>query len=308
MQPILASLLASTVKMAVPLLLAALGEVIAERGGIINIGIEGKLLAGAFAAMAVAHATASPLLGVLAGVGAGLVLALAAGYLIVSRAANQVVVGTAVNLLAFGVTGVAYRAIFGVTGAALTVPGLQALRLPLLSDLPLLGEALFDQTWVGYLSFALVPAVAVFLWRTLPGVCLRTVGEDPHAAAAQGISVERVRLAALLAGGALAGLAGAYLAVGYARTFVEGMSGGRGFIALAIVVFGRWSPLGVLVGALLFGFATALQFHFQAMGLAVPYQFFLALPYVLTLLILALFANQATAPAALGVPYERAKS
>jgi simple sugar transport system permease protein len=162
------------------------------------------------------------------------------------------------------------------------------------------------QTWLGFLTFLLVPALAWFLYASLPGLRLRACGEDPLAAEAQGIRVRALRARAILLSGALAGLAGAYLSVAYSQTFVEGMSAGRGFIALAIVVFGRWSPYGALAGALLFGFATALQFHFQALGLSVPYQFLLSLPYVLTLLVLAGFAGQRQPPAALGQVYERA--
>lgn len=305
MESLLASLLQSTVAMAIPLLLAAVGEVLVERSGVLDIGIEGKLLAGAFVGMVTTWATGWPLLGVLGGALAGVALAALSAYLVVYRLANQVVVGTAINLLALGATGVAYRAVFGVTGAALTIEGIAHTSIPLLSSLPIVGRALFAQTWLGYFAFACVPAAAWFLMRTMPGLRLRTVGEDPLAAEAQGIPVRRVRACAMLVSGALAGIAGAFLAVEYARTFVENMSAGRGFIALAIVVFGRWTPVGALGGALVFGFATALQFHFQALGLAVPYQFFLVLPYVLTLLILAGFAGQRQPPAALGVPYER---
>lgn len=299
-ESLLTSLLASTVKMAIPLLLAALGEVLVERAGVIDIGLEGKLLAGAFVGMAVTFTTGSTAAGVAAASLAGVLLSIASAYLILYCAANQVVVGTAINILAAGATGVAYRATFGVTGAALTVPAPASLRVPLLASLPIVGETLFAQTWLGYLTFGCVPVAAWFLFHTLPGLRLRTVGEDPRAAEAQGVSVRVVRFAALLVSGALAGIAGAFLAVAYAQTFVEGMSAGRGFIALAIVVFGRWTPFGVLGGALLFGFATALQFHFQALGLAVPYQFFLVLPYVLTLLILGGFAGVRRPPAALG--------
>ena len=304
MDALLASLLQSTVKMAVPLLLAAVGEVLVERAGVLDIGLEGKMLAGAFVGMVVTWATGSPFVGVLAAALVGVLLAAVSAYLVVYCLANQVVVGTAINLLSLGATGVAYRAVFGITGAALTISGLQAWRIPLLSSLPVVGEALFAQTWLGYVAFACVPAAAWFLVRTVPGLRLRTVGEDPLAAEAQGIRVRAVRALAMLVSGALAGTAGAFLAVGYSRTFIEGMSAGRGFIALAIVVFGRWTPYGALGGALVFGFATALQFHFQALGLPVPYQFFLVLPYVLTLLILAGFAGQRQPPAALGVPYE----
>ena len=300
---LLTSLLQATVTMAVPLLLAALGELIAERAGIINIGLEGMLLTGAFAAMEVTYATGTPLLGLLAAWCAGLLLAALFAY-VVAFGANQVVVGTALNLLALGLTGVAYRAVFGVTGAALTVSGFAPLAIPGLASLPIVGAPLFAQTGLGYLAFALVPLIAFGMYKTIPGLKLRMVGENPSAAAAQGVAVGWTQTLALLACGVLAATAGAYLAVAYAHTFVEGMSAGRGFIALAIVIFGRWSAWGILGAALLFGLATALQFHVQALGLAIPYQFLLMLPYVLTLLVLAGYAGTARAPAALGVPLE----
>ena len=301
---LLSSLLQSTVTMAVPLLLAALGELIAERGGIINIGLEGMLLSGAFVAMAVTYSTGWPILGLFAAWAAGLVLSGLFAYVVVRYSANQVVVGTALNLFAVGLTGVAYRAIFGVTGTALTVTGFTPLPIPGLSSLPIVGQALFAQTALGYLALALVPLIAFGLYETIPGLKLRMVGENPHAAAAQGVAVERTQTVALLSCGVLAATAGAYLAIAYARTFVEGMSAGRGFIALAIVIFGRWSAWGILGAALLFGLATALQFHVQALGLAIPYQFLLMMPYVLTLLVLAGYAGRTRAPAALGVPLE----
>ena len=299
---LLTSLLQSTVTMAVPLLFAALGELIAERAGIINIGLEGMMLTGAFAAMAVTYSTGTPLLGLLAAWIAGIVLAAVFAYVVVVHSANQVVVGTALNLLAIGLTGVAYRAIFGVTGAALTVTGMAALPFPALSALPVVGPAFFTQSALGYVAFALVPLIALGLYKTVPGLKLRMVGENPHAAAAQGVAVEWTQSCALLGCGVLAATAGAYLAIAYAHTFVEGMSAGRGFIALAIVIFGRWSAWGILGAALLFGLATALQFHVQALGLPIPYQFLLMLPYVLTLLVLAGYAGTTRAPAALGVP------
>jgi len=301
---LLTNLLQATVTMAVPLLLAALGELIAERGGIINIGLEGMVLTGAFAAMAVTYFSGASVLGLLAAWVSGLALAGLFAYVVVAHSANQVVVGTAINLLAIGLTGVAYRAVFGVTGAALTVSGLAALPIPGLSSLPIIGPAFFAQSALGYLAFALVPLIAFGLYKTIPGLKLRMVGENPHAAAAQGVAIEWTQTLALLACGVLAATGGAYLAIAYAHTFIEGMSAGRGFIALAIVIFGRWSAWGILGAALLFGLATALQFHVQALGLAIPYQFLLMLPYVLTLLVLAGYAGTTRAPAALGVPLE----
>ncbi|MCK6553119.1 ABC transporter permease [Candidatus Binatia bacterium] len=293
-------ILESTVAMAVPLLLAAEGELLVERAGVINVGLEGMLLVGAFAAMAVTYATASPLAGVSAALVTGMLLAGGFAWAVAVAGANQVVAGIALNLLALGLTGVAYRALFGVTGAALTVAPVARWPLPGLSGLPVIGPAFFAQTWIGYVAFAIVPLLAWGMYRTVTGVRLRMVGEDPVAAAAQGVQVGRVRFLAILGCGALAAIGGAYLSVAYAHTFVEGMSAGRGFIALAIVIFGRWSASGILLASLLFGFATALQFHVQALGLPIPYQALLALPYVLTLLALAAGGAAARGPAALG--------
>lgn len=302
---LLGALLASTITMAVPLLLAALGELIAERAGVLNIGLEGMLLSGAFAALVVALLSGSTALGLACALLVGAALGLLLGVFVAHWDANQVVAGTALNLLAAGLTGVAYRAVFGVTGAALTIPGAPPLPVPGLAELPVVGP-FFDQSLLGYAAFAAVPAVGWGLTRTLAGLRLRMVGENPWAAETQGVAVRRVRIVALLLCGMLAAAGGAYLSLAYANTFVEGMSAGRGFIALAIVIVGRRHPFGVLLAALCFGFATALQFHFQALGLAVPFQFFLILPYVLTLLVLAGRVGRATAPAALGQPYRRA--
>lgn len=304
MTALLTSILQSTVTMALPLLLAALGELLSERAGIINIGLEGLVLAGAFAAMVLTYFTGAPLLGLLGAWACGLLLALLFAYVVITHGANQIVVGTALNLLAAGLTGVAYRATFGITGSALTVTGFAPLPIPLLSSVPIVGPSFFSLTFLGYSAFLLVPLAWFGLQRTMPGLKLRMVGENPAAAAAQGVAVRRTQLLALLGCGLLAATAGAYLALAYAHTFVEGMSAGRGFIALAIVVFGRWSPWGVLNAALLFGLATALQFHVQALGLPIPYQFPLMLPYVLTLIVLAGYTGTAKAPAALGLPLE----
>lgn len=300
---LLTALAASMVTMAVPLLLAALGEMIAERAGIINIGLEGLLLAGAFSAMAGEYFTGSSAAALCLALGSGALLSALLAFFVVAQNANQIVAGVALNLLAAGLTGVAYRAAFGVTGAALTVPGTAALPIPWLESLPVLGPAFFRQSPLGYAAFVLVPVLAYALFRTVPGLELRMAGENPYAAEAQGVAVRQARALALIACGVLTAAGGAYLVLAYARTFVEGMSAGRGFIALGIVIVGRWSPWGVLAAALFFGLATALQFHFQALGLDVPYQLFLILPYVLTILVLAGFAGRTRAPAALGQPF-----
>jgi simple sugar transport system permease protein len=294
-------ILQSMLAMAIPLLLAAEGELLAEKAGVINIGIEGLILAGALAAMTAAYFTGSALLALPAAWAAGLLLSMVFSYAVVARGGNQVVAGIAINLLALGLTGVAYRAVFGITGAALTVSAIEPMPVPILSAIPLIGPSLFNQTMLGYVAFAFVPLIAFGLYRTLPGLRLRMVGESPAAALAQGVNPKLTQSLAVLACGLFASTAGAYLVVAYARTFVEGMSAGRGFIALAIVIFGRWSPWGIVIGASLFGLATALQFHIQALGFPIPYQFALMMPYVLTLIVLAGYAGSAAAPAHLGV-------
>ena len=293
--------LAATIRTATPLALAALGELLVERTGLINIGLEGAVLAGAFGALA--GATAGGVAGGYAGamLGGVLVAALFAICVLVLRA-DQIITGMALTLLAVGATGTLYRALYGASGAALHAPTSGPLPIPGLVSIPVVGEALFDQPVVTYFAYLLAPVLAWWLTRTHAGLALRAIGERPDAAAAAGIAVTRMRALAVIAGGVLGGLAGGTLVLAQAGTFVENMSAGRGFIALAIVVLGRWRPLGVALGALLFGAASALQFAFQAMGWGAPYQIFLATPYLLTLAALAGAMGRARAPAALGRP------
>ena len=291
--------LAATVRTATPLALAAIGELVVERAGLINIGLEGAILAGAFGALV--GATAGGIAGGFAGamVGGVLVAALFAVFVIWLHA-DQIITGTALTLLSLGATGTLYRALYGSTGAALQSPTSAPLALPLLSELPLVGNALFVQPPVTYVLYLLIPLVAWWIRSTHAGLALRAIGELPQAAAVAGVSVTRYRVAAVLCGGVLGGLAGGTLVLAQAGTFAEGMSAGRGFIAIAIVVLGRWHPLGVALAAFLFGAASALQFAFQAMGWQAPYQLFLVVPYVLTLAGLAGAVGRARAPAALG--------
>ena len=296
--------LAATVRTATPLALAALGEVLVERAGLINIGLEGAILAGAFGALVGATA---------GGLGGGYAVAVAAGLIVgalfalfvIAMKADQIITGTALTLLSVGATGTLYRALYGSSGAALTLPTSGVLPLPFLSSLPVVGGALFAQPPVTYLVYLLAPALAWWLGHTHAGLALRAIGERPEAAETAGIPVNRLRVGAILAGGALGGLAGGTLVLAQAGTFAENMSAGRGFIAIAIVVLGRWRPIGVALGALLFGAASALQFAFQAMGWDAPYQLFLVIPYLLTLAALAGAVGRARAPAALGKPLSR---
>jgi general nucleoside transport system permease protein len=295
----LGAFLESAVRTATPLALAALGEHVSERAGVINIGLEGAIIAGAFGALVGATA---------AGIGGGFVVAMVAGVATAALFAafaiglevDQIITGTAVTLFALGATGTLYRALYGATGAALSIPTTGTIAIPLVSSIPVIGRAFFAQTPPSYAVYLLAPVVWWWMYRTHAGLALRAVGEQPEAALAAGIAPSRVRVAAILFGGALGGAAGGTLVLAQAGTFAEGMSAGRGFIAIAIVVLGRWHPIGVTVAALLFGAASALQFFFQSMGWSIPYQIFLALPYALTLVALAGASSRAAAPAALG--------
>jgi simple sugar transport system permease protein len=302
----LEAFLISVLSMAAPILLAALGELIVERSGVLNIGIEGTMLTGAFFALAAAYFTGSTALGLLAGVAAALALHAIFALLAVNLAVSQVVAGTALNILAIGMTGVFYRSMFGITGKAFIVEPLASLPLGPLASLPLIGPLLFDRDPLIYLAIVLVPVIGYLLSRTRYGLQLCAAGERPEAADALGLGVYRLRWQALMVSGVLTGLAGAYLTLAYANTFVEGISAGRGFVALAVVILGRWNPWGLAAASLLFGAAMALQFGLQALGTSVPYQIFLALPYALTLVVLAVMGGQAAAPSALGAPYRRA--
>jgi simple sugar transport system permease protein len=293
--------------MATPLLLAALGETLAERAGVLNVGLEGMMLAGALAGAVGAYVTRSPWVGLACGLLAGLLAAVLFGALAVYRGADQVVVGTGINILCLGLTGVFFRALQGRLGetGALLAPTFPAIGVPLAASLPVVGEALFHRNVLVYAAWLLVPLFHYHLFRTRLGLCLRAVGEEPTAAAAAGVRVLRVRFGAVLVSGALAGVAGVYLAIGHSNTFLEGMTDGRGFIALAVVIFGRWQPWGVLAAALVFGLAQGAQFAFQARRLPIPYQFFQALPYLVTLGALVLRAGGTQAPMALARPYRR---
>ena len=291
--------LQAAVRTATPLGLAALGESVTERSGVINIGLEGAIIAGAFAALVGAGAGGlGP--GWAAAIAGGLAISALFGLFTVSLRADQIITGTAVSLLALGLTATLYRLLYGSAGAALGIPTSGPVVVPGLSHLPVVGRALFAQPMVTYALYLLVPAVWWWLYRTHSGLALRAAGESPEATVAAGIGYRAQQWTGVLVGGALAGAAGGTLVLVQTGTFAEGMSAGRGFIAIAIVALGRWHPLGVVLAALLFGGANALQFLFQAMGWSVPYQVFLALPYVIALLALAAARQRRVSPAALG--------
>ncbi len=302
----LEAFLISTIAMATPILLAALGELLVEESGIINIGIAGAMLTGAFFALSGVYFTGNVAFSLLCGIAAAVAINAMLGVLVINLAVNQVVAGTALDILAAGITGVFYRKFFGITGKAFIVTPLRPIAIGPLARIPLLGPMLFDQSPLVYFAFLMAPILSWVIYRTRFGLRLRAAGERPEAADALGLGVYAIRWQALIASGVLTGLAGAFLTVAYANTFVENISAGRGFVALAVVILGRRNPWGLAAASILFGAAMALQFGLQALGTAVPYQLFLALPYALTLIVLASVGGQANAPSALGEPYTRA--
>lgn len=290
--------LEATIRTATPLALAASGELFVERAGLINLGLEGVILGGAFGALVGAqHGGAWS--GFAISALSGILVALVFAVMTLGFSADQIICGTAVTLLGVGLTGTLYRSLYATSGAAVTIATSGNLAIPLLSRLPVIGRPLFMQPPITYVAYLVLPIAGLWFTRTHAGLALRAIGESPQAAWSAGIAVRTYQFAATLLGGLLGGLAGGTLVVAQAGTFVEGMSAGRGFIAIAIVVLGRWEPLGVGLAALLFGATMSLQYLAQALGLQVPYQIFLALPYILTLAALAGVAGRAVPPATL---------
>lgn len=298
-ESLLTAFLTAAVRVATPLLLAALGETISERGGVINLGIEGAMLAGALGA-ALGATAGGPWAGVLMAIAAGLMVAAVFAAIAVGAGADQIITGTAMTLASIGLTGAIYRSAYGPAGVGLTLPTLPVVPLPGLAAIPVLGPAFFQQSVLTYVAFLLVPLLWWGLFRTRFGLALRASGESAEHARAAGVRVTQVRVIGVLIAGGLAGLAGASLVLAQVGTFAEKMTAGRGFIAIAIVVLGTWHPGRVLGAALFFGAAMALQFLFQSFLLGVPYQVFLLLPYLLTLLVLAGVVGKVKAPADLG--------
>jgi general nucleoside transport system permease protein len=291
--------LEATIRTATPLALAAIGELVVERAGVINIGLEGALIAGAFGAL-VGAGVGDTTIGYIIGALTGGVIALVFAFFVVCLRADQIITGTAVTLLAVGLTGTLYRVLYGEAGAALSIPTSGPVAIPGLAAIPVFGAAFFAQPIITYGAYLGFPLLWWWLYRTRAGLALRATGERPEAADAVGVPTSQVRVVAILFGGAMGGLSGATLVLAQAGTFAEGMSAGRGFIAIAVVALGRWHPTGVAIAAVLFGAASASQFLFQAMSWALPYQLFLGLPYALTLMALARAGARASAPAALG--------
>jgi len=299
----LVSILVATIAAGTPLVFAALGELVTEKSGVLNLGVEGMMLVGAIAAFAATAATGSPWTGVLAGMLAGAATALIFAVLTLTLMANQVAAGLALSLFGVGLSAFVGKAYESVSLAA-SAP----LKIPLLSDLPFIGPVLFAQQPLVYVSWAVFAGIAWFLYRSRPGLVLRAVGEAPKSAHAIGYSVISIRYLATLFGGAMAGIGGAFLSVFYTPLWVENMTAGRGWIALALVVFATWRPARVMIGAYLFGGVTVAQFFAQGEGAAIPSQFLSMLPYLATIVVLVLISRNVNtirlnAPVSLGKPF-----
>lgn len=299
--------LGSSIRLSVPLILAATGELVAEQAGVLNLSVEGMMLTGALAGFLGVHLSGSLLVGWAAATLSGMAMAAVFGWLTIGLRTHQVITALGLNLLALGATGFVYRALFGLSAVTPHIEPAHVWAVPLLSRIPGLGEVFFRQTPLAYLAFLLPPVIGWLLFRTPLGLTVRAVGENAGAADAAGISVPAVRLAATLTGGSLAGLAGAYYSTTTLNVFLENMTGGAGWIAVAIVIFANWKPGGVVLGALIFGGAEALQLRLQAGGAGVPHEFIVMLPYVLTLLALAGLGRKSRAPGQLCVPFARAR-
>ena len=301
----ISDLISAIIALSVPMAFAALGEVISERGGVINLGTEGVMLVGAISAFSVSFFQHSNLLGILLGALFGASLGLLMGFISISLKQDQILSGLGIYFLGLGLSGFLYEALFSGIGSTIRITGLPKLPIPVISQIPVLGDSLFSQDIVEYLAFVTLIVVIFVVGRTTFGLNLRAVGENPSAADTLGVSVTKIRYIAVIVGATLAGIGGAYLALSSHAFQAENITAGRGFIAVAMVYFGKWRPARAFFGTFLFGAAYLLGAFFQVVGSIIPYYLLLMVPYVLTLVMLVLIARGARQPSALGVPYVR---
>ena len=301
----LIGVLAASLRLATPILLAALGEIFVERAGILNLGVEGTMLMGALGGFLGAYWTGSLWVGVLAGMATGMLFGLLMGFMSITVKANQVVAGLGITILGSGLSTLLFRLAFGLRTAPPTLDIFPTMPVPLLSRIPWIGPILFQHNALVYLSLILVPIASLVLYRTHFGMKVRAVGESPDAADSRGIRVGLIRYLCLMLGGAMAGLGGSYLVLGSLGLFWTQMTAGRGFIAIAVVVFSKWDPARALLGAWVFGLASAVQISLQTLSVPIPSEILLMLPYVITLIVLVGVSRRAEFPAAFAVPYYR---
>lgn len=300
---ILTGFLDAMIRMSCPIMLASLGALFTARAGIINFAMEGIMIMGAFFGVYGSYLTGSPWMGALLAMAGGLVAALVLGVMSISVKVDQVVAGTGINVLFLGLTSYLFTVLYP-GGQPSSVDAFQALEIPGLSSIPLIG-VLFKQSLLTYLAFLLVPLIYYVLNRTSFGLCLRSVGEQPHAADSLGINVDRTRYISILVAGLLGGLGGAALSLGQVSVFMENMTSGRGYVAWSAVTVGRWNPVGIMGASLLFGGAEAVQLRLQAVGIEIPHQFFQMLPYVMTMVVvvIASVVGRSVGPKAMGKPF-----
>jgi simple sugar transport system permease protein len=301
---LISALCASTIRGTTPILLAALGEAYVERSGLLNLGIEGMMVAGAFSSFVVALKMNSLFSGFVFAAAVGLTLGLVFGILTITLGANQIVVGLGLTIFARSMCSFLHRVIFGNQFPILFGAGGTS-EIPFISQVPVIGQALFNQHWLVYLTFSMVPIMYILMYKTRFGLRVRAVGETPRAADACGVNVYRTRYYAILLGGLLASLGGAFLALGDLAFFVPDMIMGRGYIAIVVVMLGKWNPVRVCLGGLLFGFALALTSALQVAGIKISPDFILMTPYLVVIVTLLFFARSTNLPAALCIPYQR---
>jgi simple sugar transport system permease protein len=298
-------ILISAVRMATPLLFVALAELYSERAGLVNIGLDGLMSFGALAGFLVCYWTGNPFLGVLCGAFGGMLVNMIYAFCTVTLGAQQIVYGMAINIFAPALASFIYRVVFGVSSTLAQATLMKTVAIPVLKDIPFLGKLLFDQTPMVYGVYLLVVVTAIYFNKTNSGLNYKAVGEYPKAAETMGINVVLHKYIACMICGFLAGMGGAYLTTCYVNTYSDGIVAGRGFIALAAVIFGRWSSSGVLMACLLFGFFDALQLRLQVGTDLIPYQLFQMIPYVMTLVALTIFGSRISGPKSNGKPYFR---
>ncbi len=303
---IIASILASTIRLATPLLLSALGELVTERAGVMNLGVEGMMLLSAFTSFMVTYITGSLWLGILTAMITGGLMALLMAFMAVTLKVEQIVTGMALNLLGAGISLFWLRLMSSTAKVDyMTIELFKPIQIPYLSSLPYIGEILFSQRWLTYFAFLMVPIIWFFLYRTKYGLQIRSVGENPKAVDTKGVNVARLQYLATIFGGVMAGLGGAFLTLAATPRFVPGISGGRGWLAIVIVIAGNWLPWRITLAALIFAFLDAFQLHVQGVGVQIPYQILLALPYLFAIIAMMGSRARSEAPSSLGVPYIR---
>jgi len=301
----ISGLIGATMRMATPIIFSTLGEILSERAGVLNLGIEGIMLMGAMTGFLVTFTSGSIWLGVLAGAGVGMLLGLLMAFLAVYLGLSQHVSGLGITLFATGLAMFIYRLHFGSPTVPPIIQPFKQITIPLLSKIPVIGPGLFTQYSLTYIAWLLIPALSILLYKTKIGLKIRTVGENPVVADTVGVNVLLTRTLCLVAGGALMGIGGAFLTLAHQNMFLIDVIGGRGWVAIAMVIFGNWDPLKGAFGALIFGFLDALQLRLQGLGIAVSFHLFLMIPYLLTIVALISVSRKASIPASLLKPYRR---